>query len=151
MKKLIYITMALALMLAGVTFATAGGIQAAAAEKPAVFLNLTSGQEDLHAVSMGLGLALSSLEHGHEVVIFLNVHAPVIASASLGDDVKIADFPPVKELLARAIAQGATVLVCGHCTEVCGVAKDSLIDGVKVSQHGDVLTHLKPGMVSFSY
>ena len=122
-----------------------------AEEKPAILVNITSGMDDLHAVSMGLGLAQTSLKHGHEVLVFLNVHAPVFATSSLGEDVKIADFPPVKEMIATVINSGGRIMVCGHCSSVCGVSKEDLIPSVSVSEHGDVLDALKPGMVGFSY
>jgi predicted peroxiredoxin len=151
-KTLGQVALVAALLLAGFIAVAASQTETtAAAEKPAILINVTSGMEDLHAVSMGLGLARTSLEHGHSVLVFLNVHAPIFASRTLGDDVKTADFAPVKELLAGIIAKGGTVMVCGHCAEVCSVPKDGLVEGVKISSHGDILDLLKPGMVSFTY
>lgn len=135
----------------GIAFLSPLHSPVSAAKKPAILVNVTSGTEDLHAVSMALGLAGTSLDHGHEVVVFLNVHAPVIASKSLGDDVKIADFPPVREMLSSVIKRGGSVYVCSHCASVCNVAMDTLVEGVKASEHGDVLEALQPGMVGFSY
>ena len=47
--------------------------------------------------------------------MFLNVDAPVFAAKDLGDNMKYADFPPVKKMLADFVAMGGRVLVCGHC------------------------------------
>lgn len=125
--------------------------QAARGETYGVVLNLTSGKDDPHAVSMGLALAIHSLEHGHETVVFMNVHAPELASKDLGDDVKYADFPPVKEMLATFMEKGGTLFACEHCTGVCGVKTEDLLDGIVVTKHGKLLAALNGDSLVFSY
>lgn len=145
-------TTAVTLTLAiAVLFAVNGPVNGAPKDKPGIFINITSGEDNLHAVSMALGLAKMSIEHGHKVVVFLNVHAPVFASKSFSADVKLADFPPVKQMLADAVDKGATVMVCDHCASVCNVQAADLIEGTTVSSHGDILEQLESGMVCFSY
>jgi predicted peroxiredoxin len=114
-------------------------------------LNLTSGKEDLHAVSMGLALAIHALEHGHKTVVFLNVHAPELAAKDLGDDVKYADFPPVKQMLTTFMEKGGDLYACEHCSGVCGVGKDELLDGVIITKHGQLLGELNGNSLVFSY
>jgi predicted peroxiredoxin len=124
---------------------------AATPAKAALLINVTSGKENLHAASMGLNLAKMALASGHEVVVFLNVAAPVLATTSLGDEVKFADFTPVSQLVREIIAKGGKVIVCGHCAAVSNVAENTLLPGTQVSHHGELLGVLKPGMVTFSY
>jgi predicted peroxiredoxin len=116
-----------------------------------VLLNLTTGQDDLHSVSMGLNLAKTAAERGLPVVVFLNVAAPVFASTALPPDTRYEDFPPVQELLAAIMAGGGKILVCGHCAEVSGVDLSTLLPGIQVSEHGALLDELNSGMVGFSY
>jgi predicted peroxiredoxin len=123
----------------------------AAANNPSVLVNITSGKENLHSVSMGLDLAMASLERGRKVVIFLNVKAPIFASKKLGDDVKYSDFPPVKSIMSDLIAKGAMVAVCAHCAEVNNIDKAEMIDGIKIVQKGEILDALDSGTVSFTY
>jgi predicted peroxiredoxin len=123
----------------------------AATAKAPLFFNLTSGKNGVHGISMALGLAADAAAQGHEVVVFLNVEAPPFAARGLGDDVKVADFPPVKTLLAQVIANGGKVLVCDHCARVCNVDQTALINGVTFASHADILGQIKPGTVCFSY
>jgi predicted peroxiredoxin len=102
-------------------------------------------------VSMALGLAGAAAKEGREVVVFLNVEAPQFAVKDLGDSVKAADFPPVKNLLADVMASGGKVYVCGHCAQVCNVDKASFVAGVVLASHADILAQMKPGMVGLSY
>jgi predicted peroxiredoxin len=134
---------------------SANGAPSNAAESKAdpygVVLNITSGRDDLHAVSMAVALATHSLEHGHKTVIFLNVHAPQLAVEDLGDDVKYADFPPVREMLSTFMEKGGTLYACEHCTAVCGVDKQELLDGITIVKHGQLLDDLNGNSLVFSY
>jgi predicted peroxiredoxin len=125
--------------------------QPATPAKPALLINITSGMENLHAVSMALGLAKTAASEGLEVVVFLNVSATVFASTSLASDVKFGDFAPIAQLMRELLASGAKVIVCGHCASVSGVNESSLLPGVQVSKHAEILQSLKPNMVGFSY
>ena len=138
-------------LIAAVLMFSGGELSSVPADKPGLLVNITSGADDLHAVSMGLGLANTSLKNGHKVVVFLNVEAPVFAKADLADDVQIADFPTVKQLVASVIENGGTVVVCDHCAQVCEVGTDNLVEGAVISGHGEILQLIETGMVGFSY
>jgi predicted peroxiredoxin len=125
--------------------------QSSAVGRPTLLLNLTHGKSDLHAASMGLNLAKTALTHGSQVVVFLNVDAAALADRELGADVRFADFPPVAELLREIIAKGGKVFVCAHCASLLKLDKDRLAPGIVLSEHGDILKALQPGMVGFSY
>lgn len=131
--------------------AAKSGTNASQSEPYGVVLNITSGKDDLHAVSMGMGLAIHSLEHGHKTVVFLNVHAPALAVKDLGDDVKYADFPPVREMLMKFMEKGGKLYSCEHCTGVCGVKKENLLDGIVITKHGKLLSELNGNSLVFSY
>jgi predicted peroxiredoxin len=145
------------LLLAGVWTATGCGHanpstgQPSQTSQPPLLVNLTHGKSDLHAASMGLGLAKAALEQGSAVVVFLNVDAAALADRDLGADVKFGDFPAVADLLKDIIAKGGKVFVCAHCANVMKVSKDRLAPGIALSEHGDIVRALQPGMVGFSY
>jgi predicted peroxiredoxin len=151
-----HIIAAVALALTGVSalLPSSASAQAPAterAEKPTVVVNITRGIDDLHAASMAIGLATDAMKAGRRSVIFLNVHAPVLAKADLPPEVKFADFPPVKEMLASFLAAGGELYVCGHCASVTKVAESNLIKGVVVVGHGDLFKKLPAAALTFSY
>lgn len=122
-----------------------------ASAKPTVVVNITQGKDHLHAVSMAIGLASDAITAGRRSVIFLNVDAPVFATADLPANVKFADFPPVKEMIASFVAAGGELYVCGHCASVLKIAESSLIKGAVVMKHGDLYKKLPATALSFSY
>jgi predicted peroxiredoxin len=116
-----------------------------------VVLNITRGKDDLHAVSMAVALGIHSLENGHASVIFLNVHAPELATKDLGDDVLYADFPPVREMFTTFMQKGGILYACEHCTGCCGVESEDLLEGIIVTKHGELLAELDSNSLVFSY
>jgi len=124
---------------------------AATSNKQPIFINITRGKNELHAVSMALGLAQSAIKDGRRAVVFLNVDAPVFAAKDLGDNMKYADFPPVKKMLADFVAMGGHVLVCGHCAHIVKLEQRDMIDGAKVVSHDELFAAMPPGTVVLSY
>jgi predicted peroxiredoxin len=85
------------------------------------------------------------------VVVFLNVEGAELADRNLGADARFADFPPIAELLKDILAKGGEVYVCSHCASVMKVSRENLVPGIVMSEHGDIVEALRPGMVGFSY
>ncbi len=131
-------------------------VQEAATEatigKPTLVINLVSGEEDLHAVAMGLHLAEHGLEAGREVVVFFNVKAPPLARASLADSVQFGDEPPVKKVIASLVERGATALVCPMCAQIMGVTAEELASGIEmVADRNQLFDPLQANTVVFTY
>lgn len=116
-----------------------------------LLVNVTRGKGDLHSASMGLGLAKAALQRGRHVAVFLNVEAAAFADRGLGADVRFADFPPIADLLRDIVAMGGKVFVCGHCAGVMKVSRDNLAPGIVMSEPGDIISELRPGMVAVTY
>jgi copper chaperone CopZ/predicted peroxiredoxin len=124
--------------------------QATASKQP-ILVNITRGKNELHAVSMALGLAQSALGDGRAATVFLNVDAPVFAAKELAEDVQFADFPPIRKMLADFVAQGGRLVVCGHCAHVVKIDPQAMLDGAKVAGHGELFATMAPGTIVFSY
>ena len=120
-----------------------------ASSKQPILVNLTRGKTELHAVSMALGLAQSAVKDGRPCVVFLNVEAAVFAAKDLSSDLKCADFPPVKKMLADFVAAGGRVMVCGHCAHVGKLKSKDLIEGAKLLTQPELFAAIAPGTVVF--
>ena len=99
--------------------------------KPSLLINLTSGKEDPHAVTMALMLATRSQQAGRPTIVFFNVHAPPLAARDLPDSVALPGEAPVKKLLADFIRSKGRVYVCSHCLGVAGMKNEDLVDGAQ--------------------
>ena len=144
--------LALAVLLIAAT--GADRLQARAADEDAkgtVLLNITSGKEDLHAVTMAFQLAGHALDDGRAVVLFLNVRAPELARQDFSEELAFRDNPPIRDMLANLISRGAKALVCPHCMEAMDVMKGDLIQNAGVASRQTLFAHLGPDTVVFSY
>lgn len=120
------------------------------AAKPTFMLNLTSGQEDLHAAWMGLRLAEYAVDAHRDVVVFLNVRGAEFSRADLSDAIRYREELPIGKMLQELLSRGATVYVCPHCMGSCGIEEQSLAPGIKVAGP-HLFDHLKADAVVFSY
>jgi predicted peroxiredoxin len=119
--------------------------------KPSLLINLTSGKEATHAVTMALMLATRSQQAGRPTTVFLNVHAPPIAARDLPDSVALPGEAPVKKLLAEFIRSGGRVYVCSHCLGVAGMKNEDLVAGAQPIDGERLLEQLDRGTIALSY
>ena len=124
--------------------------QDAARNRPTFMLNLTSGQEDVHAAWMGLRLAQYALDENREVVIFLNVRGAEFARADLPDAIRFRDEKPMREILQNMMSRGAVIYACPHCMGVCGITEDNMLAGIETASP-KMFEHMKADTVVFSY
>ncbi len=133
----------------------AGALRSAEGEKrndkPTIVLNVTSGREDLHAVTMAFQLAGHALDDGRVAVLFLNVRAPDLARRDLPESLVFHGNPPVRRMLEELIKQGAIVLVCPSCAKVMGVTKDDLIEGAQFATKESLFGTLGLNTAVFTY
>ncbi len=120
-------------------------------DKPAIVLNVTSGREDVHAVTMALQLAGHGLDDGRPVVVFLNVRAVDFARRDLSEAIAFDGNPPVKKMISALMGRGARVLVCPHCAKALGVGEDDIIDGAQMATRESLFGSLGAGAAVFSY
>jgi predicted peroxiredoxin len=150
--RLSTISLTVGLLAAGVGYlAHTARAQEEAGRKGLVVINLTSGKEDLHAVNMALELAGHALNDDREVIIFLNVRAPELASKSLPTTCGLAGKPPIPETLNQLMKRGAAVLCCPSCMQVLGVQETDLVPGVKLATREALFGRIGERAVVFSY
>jgi predicted peroxiredoxin len=120
--------------------------------KPTLVINLTSGENDLHAVAMGLHFAEHGLADNREVVIFFNVKSPPLARKELPETVRFKDMPPIKEMIAKLHRDGVKMVVCPMCAEIMGVKAEELAPGIAmIKDRKQIFDHLHSNSVVFTY
>ena len=115
-----------------------------------VVLNIVSGPDQPHPVTMALQLAGHALDDGRAVVLFFNVKAVDVPLKSLPADLAYHD-KPIAALLEKLIDRGATVLVCPHCMKAQGIDADDLVDGAEVADRLKLFRQIDAGAVVFTY
>lgn len=141
--------------LAAITVAVVIGANATAQgsveSKSTLVLNVISGKEDLHAVTMAYQLAGHGLDAGRHVVLFLNVRAPELATKGLPAKLSFAKNPPLRQMLADLMTRGAQVLVCPACLEATGFTAADLVEGAQPATRDTLFGNLGSDAVVFTY
>ncbi|MGE0626873.1 MAG: DsrE family protein [Hyphomicrobiaceae bacterium] len=125
---------ALALLLAALPTLAPAQQPAQKAEKPGLFVNLTS--DDTWRGWMALHFAWRTQQQGHPTTVFLNLEAVRWAWTRFPDKTLDGIQTPPKTALANLLRDGGTVLICGPCIKRLGIPAKELAAGVRMGAPG---------------
>lgn len=118
-------------MLAAVLLTATGvAMQQADAYKRTVLIHITSGENEVHAATMGVEHALSTLNAGKSVVILLDVDGVAAAAKNPSTNLKTAS-----QNMQKFLDSGGRVIACEHCIAMAGLKSTDLLPGVEIDKH----------------
>ncbi len=104
-----------------------------------IVVHIGHGTDDLHAASMGMGLARLLQKKGAKVTVFLDREGVRIADDDMPKDLGWGSkADPVVAIMADFVKAGGKVLLCGHCAASAGIESDDLLDGARIASEDDV-------------
>ncbi len=103
-----------------------------------IVVHLSHFADDLHAVTMSLGLAAGMANEGATVTLMLDLEGPRLVDNRQSLDKTWGGGKSVGELYDAFIAAGGTVLVCPHCAHHTGLTSDNLRDGARIAAEGEL-------------
>ena len=116
-----------------------------AAQKILVHLSDSESPNSLHAAFMAIGLATGLEKKGAAVTLMLDASAPNFAKkAWSGKSLSGGAMPTAKPMtLGNAFADfvraGGKVVLCPHCSKVCGVQDGNVDPGVRIGAEGELV------------
>jgi sulfur relay (sulfurtransferase) complex TusBCD TusD component (DsrE family) len=123
LSRLVRLPLTLLLLVA---FAATG----AQAQDKNVVVHIGQYSNDLHSMSMGLGLANNLQAEGADVTIFLDREGVRIADED--QPFLVYGDTDTGELMTEFVAAGGRVVICPHCAAQGGVAPSDLRDGMEM-------------------
>jgi predicted peroxiredoxin len=152
MRKSLKVVALLVLAVVPAAYVFSGDAGTDRASPPTLVVNLTSGEQDLHAVAMGLHFAEHGLADGRRVVLFFNVKSPPFARRNLADSVRCGDQPPIKQMIGKLLSGGVRMVVCPMCAQMTGVKAEDLVPGIDMIQdRKQIFDELHANSVVFTY
>ncbi len=116
-----------------------------------LLINLTTGKDNPDKTTVAFVVANAGVVAGQEVVIFLNIEAVRLANPGYGDDIAIAGFKPLKELMESYTSNGGKLWICPPCFNARGLDKENLVAGSSFAGGAAVVEFLAQGAASLSY
>jgi predicted peroxiredoxin len=133
-------------LLAGIAvlvFAASLGATAAAAEATRTVVHLGRGTDDLHAVTMALGIATELAKRpDSKVTLFLDLEGVEVADRRTQGDLRWGHSKSLAELYDAFVAAGGEVLLCPHCAAAGGVTAEQLRAGSRIGSDAEVAARL---------
>ena len=116
-----------------------------------LLINLTSAKDSPDRATVAFVVANAGIAAGQEVTVFLNVEGVRIAIPGYVDDIAVAGFKPLKELLATYIANGGKLWICPPCFNARGLDRAQLVESAVFAGGAAVVELLGQGAASLSY
>ncbi|MBD3402586.1 signal peptide-domain containing protein [candidate division GN15 bacterium] len=103
-----------------------------------VVVHLSHFSDDLHAVTMSLGLAANMQEQGASVTLMLDLEGPRLADKRQSLDMIWGHSRTVAELYTAFVTAGGTALLCPHCADHAGVTGEHVREGARIAEEGEL-------------
>jgi predicted peroxiredoxin len=114
-----------------------------------VFIHISKGADDAHAVLMALMLA-DKFSTSNDVLVFFDKDG-IEMVAKGAPNLEMDPFDSSDEIFARLLKNGAEILACPACMKVAGVEEKDLRDGVKIAEKEMFLDFTQGRILSLDY
>jgi len=119
------------------------GATRAAAGPAHTVVHLGHGTDDLHAVTMGLGIAtVLARRPESKVTLFLDREGARVADRRTPGELRWGHSKTLAELYGAFVAAGGEVLVCPHCAEAVALTAEQLREGARIGSDEEVASRL---------
>jgi predicted peroxiredoxin len=119
-------------------------------ERDGVFVHISHGGDNPHRLLMALQMAATMAEGGKDVLVYCDIEAVKVLTAS-AKPVTFEAFPSSVELLERLKKLKVQVLACPTCMKVARVESKDLREGVSVAQKDLFFSFTKGRILSLDY
>jgi predicted peroxiredoxin len=143
-----------AIFLLTCVFALCVALMAPAADAPptsrdGVFIHITAGRADAHRVLMALNMAVL-MSADHDVLVYFDIKGIEVVLKD-SEDMKYAQFPPLKTQLAALREKGVCVMACPGCLKAAGKTPADLAPGVQVAEKDKFFSFTKGRILTLDY
>lgn len=97
-----------------------------------VLINNTNAREHLERASLSFVVANAALSSDQEAIVLLTIDGPWVATKGYAEGLQAEGYPPLQELIARFIAAGGQLWVCGACAKPRNITAEQLVEGAQI-------------------
>jgi predicted peroxiredoxin len=132
--------------------ASTSGTASTPEECSTVVFNITSGPDNLLAVTTAFHVAEEALADNRRVILFFNLAGMNVPLKRFPQDLRVGRDRPVWTLLNDLMSHGAQVLVARGQVEALGMYEADFVDGAQVAPYaGNIFAKMTKNTVVFTY
>lgn len=114
-----------------------------------VFIHISKGSADTHAVLMALMLA-DKFSASNDVLVFFDIDGIEMVTKD-APNLEMEAFDSSDDVFKRLVDRDVTILACPGCMKVAGVEKGDLRDGVDVAEKEQFLDFTEGRILTLDY
>ncbi|KUJ92397.1 MAG: hypothetical protein XD40_2409, partial [Archaeoglobus fulgidus] len=92
----------------------------------------TSGIDTPERLYAPFVLAMTAKAMGDDAIIYFVIKGVTVVKKDNAEKIKMGNFPPLSELMKQARESGVEMMVCDRSSELLGIDKGEIVDGVKI-------------------
>lgn len=69
---------------------------------------------------------------GDDAIIYFVIKGVTVVKKDNAEKIKMGNFPPLSEIMKQARESGVEMMVCDRSSELLGIDKGEIVDGVKI-------------------
>jgi len=102
--------------------------------KKKFLLMITHSTDNQDRANAAVGLAVSLLSEGADVVVFFIFEGALLAKKGVAETIQGRNLAPMRDLFPVLLEAGIPMYLCGACAKTYEVAVEDLVAGVKIVQ-----------------
>jgi len=103
-------------------------------------VSVTHGTDDPTQATLGILAAKAATDQGHDVTVWLQGEAAVLANKHVYPHVQGVNMPAMKDAMEALVAKGVPVWVCKACGAARGVDESNWVSTATYKGMGDFVT-----------
>ena len=120
-----------------------------------LLVNCTHGREDVTSATLAfiVGNFAAATSSDQDVVVLLTTEGIWLATPGYADDIHLAGFPPLREVIRSFRSNGGQIWACGcgACARQRGIGEEQLIAGAKIVTAANVFERLVGGATTLDF
>lgn len=100
-------------------------------------ISVAAGTDDPTRATLGMMAAKVAADQGHEVIVWLQGEATVIANKNVYDKIVGHNMPPMKGVMEALLAAKVPLWVCAACGSGRGVTPENMVETAAYMGMGD--------------
>lgn len=95
-------------------------------------LIITHSTDDPDRSNAAVGLAVSLVNDGADVVLFFTFDGALLAKKGVAETIAGRNFTPMRELFPMILDAKIPLYLCGACAKTYGIGPENIVPGVKI-------------------
>jgi len=116
-----------------------------------VLINNTNGKENLERASLSFVVANAALSSDQQAIVLLTIDGPWVATKGYADGLQADGYAPLGELIAKFIAAGGALWVCGACAKPRNITAEQLVEGAQIVGAARAVEEMVGGAQTLSF